>query len=179
MQYYILTRGLKNVILCGNSLGGHVAIRLTLACPELVKGLILSGSSGLYEHTVDYLPRRPNMNFVRGQISRVFHNQSFITDEGLQGIVDILANFSTQINILQSAKSAKRDYLLDELAKITTPTLLLWGQQDEVTTMKVAETFHANIKGSKLLSIDKCGHAPMIEHPEWFSAQMKTFIESL
>lgn len=178
-HHYILTHGLKNIIVCGNSLGGHVSIRLTLVCPDVVKALILSGSSGLYEHTVDYLPRRPNANFVKEQMSRVFYNQTFVTDEAVKEVVNILATFAMQINILQSAKSAKRDYLLDELKKIKCPTLLLWGQQDEVTTMKVANTFHANIAGSKLISIDKCGHAPMIEHPEWFAQQMKDFIGSL
>jgi pimeloyl-ACP methyl ester carboxylesterase len=43
--------------------------------------------------------------------------------------------------------------------------------------MEVAEMFHQLIPNSQLVTIKKCGHAPMIEHPEWFSEQVKTFLK--
>ena len=78
-EYLIRSRELQPVTLCGNSLGGHVAMRLCLASPELVDCLILSGSSGLYEHSVDALPVRPDKNFVREHMGRVFNNKDCIS----------------------------------------------------------------------------------------------------
>ena len=46
-----------------------------------------------------------------------------------------------------------------------------------MTTMEVAEMFHNLIPNSQLVSIKKCGHAPMIEHPEWFSEEVKKFLK--
>ena len=63
-EYFVRSRKLDPVILCGNSLGGHVAMRLYLANPELVDCLILSATSGLYEHSVDSLPVRPDESSV-------------------------------------------------------------------------------------------------------------------
>jgi len=151
------------VVICGNSLGGHVALRVALAHPELVDCLVLSGSSGLYEHTVDSLPLRPSPEYLRGHLKRVFFNQEFVTDERLDEVVEILKKRTNHVNIISTARSAKHDNLQDELGKITNPTLLLWGENDEVTPMHVAETFHSLMPKSILQAKSQCGHAPMIE----------------
>jgi pimeloyl-ACP methyl ester carboxylesterase len=176
-EFFLRERASGPVVLCGNSLGGHVALRLTLAAPELVKALILTGASGLYEHTADSLPIRPGYKFVKQHMSKVFYNQRFITDEAVQEIVDILEAKGNVLNLIHAARSAKRDNLHSNLANINVPTLLLWGEDDHITPMDVARTFNEQIKGSELHSIKDCGHAPMIEHPVWFAEKVKNFLE--
>lgn len=176
-EFFIRQRALQPVALCGNSLGGHVAMRLCLAVPELVDCLILSGTSGLYEHSVDALPVRPDRKYIKEHMGRVFSNAQFITDQAVEEIFQILSSRMNVLNIIHAARSAKRDNLLNVLKTIKVPTLLLWGEDDEVTTMEVAETFHKHIPNSTLVSIKKCGHAPMIEHPEWFAEEARKFLQ--
>jgi len=176
-EYFVRSRSLQPITLCGNSLGGHVALRLALACPELIDCLVLSGASGLYEHSVDSLPVRPDARFVREHMSRVFHSQRFVTEEAINEIAEILTKRVNILNLIHCARSAKKDNLLTELNQIKVPTLLLWGEDDLVTTMSVAETFHKNIPNSELVSVKNCGHAPMIEHPEWFAEQVDRFLK--
>ncbi len=176
-EFFIRSRSLEPVTLCGNSLGGHVALRLCLAAPELVECLILSGASGLYEHSVDSLPVRPGQKFIREHMARVFYNNKFITDEAVSEIHQILSQRSNVLNLIHAARSAKKDNLLEVLKHIKVPTLLLWGEDDQVTTMQVAETFHKNIPNSKLVSMKNCGHAPMIEHPDWFASEIEKFLK--
>ncbi len=176
-EFFVRQRSLQPVALCGNSLGGHVAMRLCLAAPELVDCLVLSGTSGLYEHSVDALPVRPDRKYIREHIGRVFSNEHFITDPAVEEIYQILSSRMNVLNIIHAARSAKRDNLLNVLKEIKVPTLLLWGEDDEITTMDVAETFHKNIPNSKLVSIKKCGHAPMIEYPEWFAQETDKFLK--
>ena len=45
-----------------------------------------------------------------------------------------------------------------------TPTCLIWGKNDPVTPPKVAEEFYELLPNATLIWIDKCGHAPMMEH---------------
>lgn len=175
-EAFIRQRSLAPVAICGNSLGGHVALRLCLARPELVDCLILTGTSGLYEHSVDSLPVRPDEKFVREHMARVFYNQQFVTDEAVAEIVNICSNRNNVLNLIHAARSAKKDNLHDLLPQIQCPTLLLWGEDDLVTTMDVAETFKRQIPNSKLVTIKGCGHAPMIEHPEWFSSEVEKFL---
>ena len=174
--YLIKQRKLEPMVLCGNSLGGHVALRLYLAAPETVDCLILAGTSGLYEHSVDTLPVRPAHDFIRDHMARVFVNRDFINEEAVEEIYKVMKDRKNVLNLIHAARSAKRDNLLHYLKEIKVPTLLLWGEQDEITSMTVAETFHKHIPNSKLVTIDKCGHAPMIEHPEWFAEEVQKFL---
>jgi len=176
-EYFIRQRSIAPVTLCGNSLGGHVAMRLYLASPELVDCLILSGTSGLYEHTVDALPVRPDQRYIREHMGRVFSNRQFITDEAVNEIYQTISNRMTVLNIIHAARSAKKDNMLRELKQIKVPVLLLWGEDDEVTTMDVAETFHRELPNAELVTIKNCGHAPMIEHPDWFAEQVSRFLK--
>jgi 2-hydroxy-6-oxonona-2,4-dienedioate hydrolase len=175
-ERFVLQRGLAPVTMCGNSLGGHVALRLYLAAPQLVDCLILSATSGLYEHSVDSLPVRPGRDFVLEHMAKVFVNEKFITEEAISEIVKILANKHHVLSLIHAARSAKKDNLKDLLGEVKVPTLLLWGEDDQVTTMEVAEMFHKLIPNSTLVTVKKCGHAPMIEHPEWFSGEVEKFL---
>lgn len=175
-EYFVRSRDLQPVALCGNSLGGHVALRLCLAAPELVDCLILTATSGLYEHSVDSLPVRPGYPFVKEHMEKVFFNQKFVTEEAIGEIVTILEDRARVLNLIHAARSAKKDNLKDLLGEIKVPTLLLWGEEDKVTTMEVAEMFHKLIPQSQLISIKNCGHAPMIEHPEWFAEEVRKFL---
>jgi 2-hydroxy-6-oxonona-2,4-dienedioate hydrolase len=175
-EYFVRERGIAPVTLCGNSLGGHVALRMCLAAPELVDCLILTATSGLYEHSVDALPVRPGEEFVREHMQKVFFNQEFVTEEAIAEIVTILEDRNRVLNLIHAARSAKKDNLKDLLGQIKVPTLLLWGEDDLVTTMEVARMFHKLIPNSELVTIKNCGHAPMIEHPHWFSQQVERFL---
>lgn len=175
-EYFLRTRKIHPTTLCGNSLGGHVALRLYLAAPELVDCLVLTATSGLYEHSVDALPVRPGREFVLEHMGKVFHNEKFVTEEAVSEIVNILSERTNVLNLIHAARSAKKDNLKDVLCQVKAPTLLLWGEDDHVTTMEVAEMFHKLIPNSTLVTVKKCGHAPMIEHPEWFSEEVEKFL---
>ena len=176
-EYFIRKKNIAPVTLCGNSLGGHVALRLCLARPELVDCLVLSGASGLYEHSVDALPVRPDRKYIDTHMRRVFWDPKFTTPEAIEDIYSILSGRMRVLNLIHCARSAKKDNLLNELGRIEVPTLLLWGENDLVTTMDVAETFHKHIPNSKLVTGPNCGHAPMIEHPEWIANEVDKFLK--
>ena len=59
--------------------------------------------------------------------------------------------------------------LAKDLPKIKTHTCLIWGKDDIVTPPDVANEFHKLLPNSDLYWIDKCGHAPMMEHPNVFN----------
>jgi pimeloyl-ACP methyl ester carboxylesterase len=176
VEYYIRQENIGPVILCGNSLGGHVALRIALSSPELVDCLILAGASGLYEHTADTLPVRPGYAFVVEHMNRVFYNKKFVTHEAVDEVVEILKRKKHILNLIHTARSAKKDNLYHQLPMIKCPSLLLWGEEDLITTMDVGRVFHERLPDSEFYSIRECGHAPMIEHPVWFAERVKEFL---
>jgi len=59
---------------------------------------------------------------------------------------------------------------------MTMPSCLIWGKNDIVTPPVVAEEFHSLLPNSELYWIDKCGHAPMMEHPAEFNKILENWI---
>ena len=69
--------------------------------------------------------------------------------------------------------------LKEELKTINNPALLIWGNQDIITPPFVGEKFNELLKNSELHFINKCGHAPMMEHPETFNSILKAYLIKL
>ncbi len=47
--------------------------------------------------------------------------------------------------------------------------IFIWGKNDTITPPEVAEEFNTLMPNANLYWIDKCGHAPMMEHPNEFN----------
>ena len=62
------------------------------------------------------------------------------------------------------------------ISAINLPTLLIWGLNDTITPPIVAHEFARIIPNTILHFIDKCCHAPMMEHPNIFNRLLKSFI---
>ena len=171
---------LADLHLVGNSLGGHIALLYTLANPDRVASLTLSGSSGLYESALGTtLPRRGDLDFLERKIRETFYDSAHVTPEMVESIAEMVSDRNKAIRIVATAKSAVRQNLTEKLHQINTPTLLIWGADDNVTPAFVGEQFEELIDNAQLVIFPQCGHAAMIEYPELFANHLKTFIESV
>ena len=166
LEKFIGDLKLKDVSLLGNSLGGHVALIYTKNNPEIVKRLLLTGSSGLYEKAMgDTFPRREDYNYIKEKTQDVFFDPKIATKELVDEVFESVNSREKVIRILAIAKSAIRHNMAKELPNMKQDTCLLWGKNDTVTPPEVAEEFHKLLPNSDLFWFDKCGHAPMMEHP--------------
>jgi len=180
VERFVAWKNYKKVIVMGNSLGGHIALIYALRNPEKIQGVVLTGSSGLFESAMgDSYPKRGDYEYIKKKAELTFHNPKFATKELVDELFDIVNDRNKVIRVLTTAKSAIRQNLAEEVAKITAPTLLIWGNNDTITPPFVGEEFHKLIPNSKLLFIDKCGHAPMMEQPEEFNQYLSEFLEEI
>lgn len=170
LKEFIDYKGYKNAILLGNSLGGHIALLCTKLYPEVVKALVLTGSSGLYESAMgESYPKRGDYDYIQKKAQNVFYAPETATKEIVDDVFATVNDRSKLIRTLAIAKSAIRHNMSKDLPKMKTPTCLIWGKNDNVTPPEVAEDFNRLLPDSKLFWIDKCGHAPMMEHPDAFN----------
>lgn len=161
---------LENMVVLGNSLGGHVGLIYAHEHPEKVDKLVLTGSSGLYENAFGGgFPRRESKDFLRKRIEITFYDQNMVTDELVDECHEAVNNREKVIRIISLAKSAIRHNMAKELPKYPMPVCLIWGMQDNITPPHVAEEFQEQIPDAELFWIDKCGHAAMMEHPDTFN----------
>ena len=169
---------LKDVILLGNSLGGHVALLYAKCHPEMVKGLIITGSSGLYENAMgDGYPKRGDYDYIKAKSEEVFYDPKVATKEIVDEVFESVNDRNKLIRTLAIAKSAIRHNMAKSLPNMQTRTAV-FGAQDSVTPPNVADEFNSLLPNSDLYWIDKCfSHAPMMEHPERFNEIMHSWME--
>lgn len=177
LEGFIKDNNLKNVILAGNSLGGHVAILYASRHSYNVKNLILTGSSGLYENTnMGSFPKRSTAAYIKTRVEYTFHDPAIATEALISQVLSITTDSQKCLSVLRVAKSAQRHYVADLLPQISAPTLLIWGRDDRITPIHVAREFASMIPDTKLVILNDCGHAPMMEKAEEFNFALQHYL---
>lgn len=176
-ERFVAMKRLDNMIIMGNSLGGHVGILYTLANPDKVAKLVLTGSSGLFENTMGgSYPRRGSYDYIRERVAYTFYDPKVASKELVDEVFETTKSIPKCMRIVAIAKSAQRNNLTLELPTIKVPTLLVWGLNDTITPPMVAHEFNRLIPQSELKFIDQCCHAPMMEHPDKFNQIVEEFL---
>ncbi len=167
---FIAHKELDNVILLGNSLGGHIGLYHTKLFPEKVKALVITGSSGLYESAMGGgYTKRGDYEVIKKKAQEVFYDPEVATKEIVDEVYATVNDRNKLIKTLAIAKSAIRHNMAKDLPNIKIPTCIIWGKNDNVTPPDVAIEFNELLPDSDLFWIDKCGHAAMMEHPDEFN----------
>mgnify|MGYP001584529619 FL=1 len=170
LKNFIDFLGFDKVILLGNSLGGHVGLLHTKLYPSKVKALVITGSSGLYESAMGSgYTKRSDYEVMKSKVQEVFYDPKVATKELVDQVYADVNNRSKLIKTLAIAKSAIRHNMATDLPNINIPTCIVWGENDIVTPPDVGREFNKLLPDSDLFWIEKCGHAPMMEHSDAFN----------
>lgn len=173
---FLRQRHTEPVVLVGNSFGGHVALRIALESPELVRGLVLAGSSGLIEKTmVKEITVRPSREWLVRKIGELFYDPAFMREADVDRAHRELTDRGGARAMVKLSRSARSDHLGERISAINHPTLLIWGRQDIVTPPEAADEFLSRLRQARIVWFDRCGHAPMIECPELFADALREF----
>ena len=137
LKGFLTHKGLTDVILIGNSLGGHIGLLFSKMHPSFVKGLVITGSSGLYESAMgDSYPKRGDYEYIKQKAQDVFYDPAVATKEIVD---DVYATVNDRIKLIKTlaiAKSAIRHNMAHDLPKMLMPTCIIWGKNDKVTPPK-------------------------------------------
>lgn len=177
----------KPVILVGASMGGAAAIDFTLTFPEAVQKLVLIDSAGFrsgppigkfFVPPLGYLAtsflRHPQ---VRQQISgKAYHDVSFASADAQQCAALHLSQPGWREALITFTKSGGYRSFRPKLAHLNLPTLILWGESDQILGTQDAKGFEQAISDSKLIWIPECGHVPHLEKPRESAQYILEFI---
>lgn len=178
LKDFMKFKGIDEAILLGNSLGGHVALYFSKLNLQNVKALVLAGSSGLYEKSLgDTYPKRGDYEYIKKKTEEVFFDPKVATKESVDEIFAAVNDRNKVIRTLALAKSAIRHNMANDLPKLNTPACVIWGENDNVTPPEVAVDFQKLLPDANLFWIEKCGHAPMMEHPEKFNEILHAWLK--
>lgn len=166
------------VILVGASMGGAAAIDFTLTYPEVVEKLVLIDSAGvkggsplsklmfppLDAFAANFL-RNPQ---VRDRISRAAYKNKLLASLDAQccAASHLEMPYWSQAIITFTKSGGYSAFKLPQLSAIAAPTLILWGDTDQILGTVDAKKFQQAIPNSKLIWINESGHVPHLEQPE-------------
>ena len=186
--------------LVGHSMGGQTAIKFAAKYPEKLDKLILIAPAGIekfseFEGTAMKMVMNPTtiMASTEEQIDRNYQLNFYkMPKEAAQMIQDRKnivksADFEAHaIAIQKSVKGMLDDTVTQDLEKISSPTLILFGKNDALipnkylhptlTIDELSKTAQESIKGSKLILINEAGHFLQFEKPIEVNKEIKEFL---
>ena len=175
VEAFLKALGLRKAFLVGHSMGGAIVQTLALSHPEMIKGIVLVGTgvrlkvlpmilAGIrddFEETV----RRINQFAYSRKVSPMLIERGIA--EMLQARPEV---------VYGDFLACDRFDLMNEIEKIGLRTLILCGEDDQLTPVKYSQLLHSRIKGSKMEVLPDAGHMVMMEAAQLFNEKIGEFI---
>lgn len=191
LETIIDAAGLDRFILMGMSGGSGPALAYAIAHPERVSRLILYGTvcgdpvvRNAEEQAVEdtYLSMiqvgwaKPDPEFRRVFTTRFIPDA---TEEQMRWFDDLQRMSTSPENSVASRIARQQVDIVDEIARITAPTLILQATGDRSTSFDNAVQVSGLIEGSRLVALDSRNHILLADEPAWgtFIDEVAAFIE--
>ena len=194
-------QGVDEFYLIGHSMGGMIAWRYVLNNIKQIKGLIFIGSpfvgsekeyndfqsvnappaafklldTALFREMLSYVTPRL---LVKEGISQTVFDQSIVTHDLVDQFHDIILMDGTREAIGKLIISHENNFMADPtiLRKITIPTLVLHGEEDNLVDIRFVSHFVEQIPDVKLISYPRVGHMLPMEIPIQLSKDIQNFV---
>ncbi len=172
---------IPKAIICGLSMGGHVAIQVAIHAGERVDSLILIGAIctnqfNLYERFVlpinRFSQRLMPMSWIAWCISV---GMGKFSPESKPYIREVVGNINHDV-YNRTWKAVTSMESRAGLTNITCPTLILIGDHDNMTRRQ-QQYIHEHIQGSRLVTIENAHHGTNLDNPEQVEEEMKRFLQ--
>jgi pimeloyl-ACP methyl ester carboxylesterase len=183
-------------ILVGNSLGGWLAIRLALAFPERVRGLVLISPAGAPMSMDRYKEFYGTFRFSRAAEAAEFFKKLHGTSQrrsrgGLQGFLADTGHHTVgaAVGPLVHAlfrrpwietlpRLTRSDHFLtrDDLARLRMPILFIWGKEEKIMIPEMREWYRTHLPPqAEFVEPENFGHCPQLDRPEELTRMIEAF----
>lgn len=188
---FLDTLNVKRVILVGNALGGEVAWQTAVLAPERVRKLVLIDSDG-YQPSVLSMPIAFQIASMRGlrwvserilprslvesSVRSVFGDPSHATKEKVDRYFELNLRVGNRRALFQRMDQAQFGSNSALIHRVQQPTLVMWGEKDEMISPDQGNLFCRDIPHCQLKTFPGLGHLPQEEDPQ---ATLKVFLAFL
>lgn len=181
MAQALLQEYAGELILCGASMGGILAMEVANRAPSRIKALALLGTNArpetpdmakLREAAIEFFKQGRVKEVLTVNLPMAFH-PSRAKDEALtQTYLDFVLEAGADQLIRQNRAIMSRPDARLHLPQVTCPTLVMCGDSDQLTPPECSREIAALIPGAELVMIPHCGHMLTMERPEEVSAAL-------
>lgn len=187
LKDWLASLGIDKCSLVGNSMGGALALSLTLDHPELVEKLVLLAPAAIAEPD-------PSAEMPPGlqALFAVVSSEEKITIEAMTSIFELMyhdpSGLDEQVIAARTevANTQPRDVYtnlqlgshVDRLSEIGCETLIFWGASDKFCPLETSINLLDNIPRSRLVTMASCGHWVQVEKAELFNRLTVDFLQN-
>lgn len=170
--------GLDRFVLAGHSMGGAITQMFALRYPRRLVGMILVGTGARLRVHPDILPRiRSDQKGVGELLVAWVHGQRANAAQRRQYLRHFLA---VDADVMYGDWLAcDRFDLMNQLAQISLPALIIAGSQDQMTPPKYAEFMARQLPDADLTVIPGAGHMMLLEQPMLVTSAISGFLDRL
>jgi pimeloyl-ACP methyl ester carboxylesterase len=185
------TLGVKHVVLVGNALGGEVAWQTAVLAPERARKLVLIDAEG-YPPAVLSMPLALQMASMRGMrwvserilprlmvmasLRSVFGNDDKVTTDKVDRFFELNLRVGNRRALFQRMDQAQFGASAALIRRVQAPTLVIWGERDEMISPDHGSLFCQDIPRCKLVTFPELGHLPQEEDAERTLAALRSFL---
>ncbi|MFX1284906.1 MAG: alpha/beta fold hydrolase [Promethearchaeota archaeon] len=172
----IIKQNLENITLIGHSMGGAIALQFTLQYPgSIIDKLILIGTGARLKVAPAFIEAiQTDFDHFLELLGRVAFHKNTIAQIKLANEEALRRNGG--VIFLQDFKICDSYDIRSELHKITNQTLIIVGQDDQMTPVKYSTFLHENIKDTQLTIIPEAGHYVYQEKPQAVNNEIYKFL---
>ena len=173
---FIRARRYKNVVLCGHSMGGAIAMRYALKYPEELRGLILLGTGARLRVHPYYLDRCREPG--DGNAPWLDQHLDYYRDVGSE-VYPVLKQRAAEVGPeveLNDLMACDRFDMMDYVGEISLPTRIICGSDDVMTPVRYSEYLTNNIEGASQSVIPGGGHFVHMEKFQQVNEEIEDFL---
>jgi pimeloyl-ACP methyl ester carboxylesterase len=188
MAAALLDEHAGELVLCGASMGGMIAMEAARQAPGRIRGLALLGTTARPENAEMREVRENAIRlFEAGRVEEViapnvrfaFHPDNAADPRITQAYLEFVLRAGAQQLIRQNRAVMSRPDARLHLPRIACPALVMGGDADQLTPPDHADEIAGLIRGSQRLLVPRCGHMLTMERPDVVNAAMLRWLEAL
>lgn len=178
VEALLRAEGIERPVIGGHSMGGAVVLTMALRNPRAYAGLVLVGTGARLRVLPAIFEAIRTSPEAAAEIMAKTAYSSKVSAEDLRRAVKQLGEVDPEV-MYGDFTACDRFDVMKEIGRISTPTLVVVGREDNLTPPKYSEYLRANIPNSTLEVIEDAGHMVMLEQPDRFNAALERFLETL
>lgn len=181
LDVYLRRHNLDHPILIGHSFGGRVALKFQNMYPNTARALILSGTPGFTP-----VPKQQLMLFIAlAKVGKAFFLLppfSFFADRVRRWyyyLVGAKEFYRAQGAMRETFKNVVGEKLVSAMQAVKAPCLLLWGKNDMIVPLAIAQQMQTVMAQAKLEVVMDADHGLPYKNPRVFANYCESFLRSL
>jgi len=188
MAAALLAESAGELVLCGASMGGMVAMEVARQAPGRVKALALLGTNArpetddmraLREAAIELFAQGRMAEVIEPNVAFAFHPKQAASPALVGAYLEFVLDAGAGQLIAQNRAVMNRPDARTHLPALRCPTLVMCGDADQLTPADCSLEIAALVPHAKLVMVPECGHMLTMERPALVNAALAHWLDSL